>query len=84
MKYLNFEQLERLNATAIRCGYNRALILDRLLINKNDKYPIPVSIMVDDGITIRCHIILNAEPAIAILDIEVGEFNKLPVANLKH
>ena len=81
-KILTTEQLTRLNNKAVRQHQNRVLSKEFIdALDPEGVHLVATHMMVDDDGTIRCHILSKLvhtdDPSVAILDMEVGEFNKL-------
>lgn len=79
-KFLTYDLLKTLNASAIRDGLNRSLHFDNLPIAKSDVYPVSMSFAHNDT-EIRCKLVLNHHGDTAWLDIPIKAFNDLPEAN---
>lgn len=73
------DTLIRANRKAIAQHANYTLRPAKLKeLDANLFYPVTFHMMHGDGECIRCHIVINAEGQVVMLDVPIGIFNELP------
>ena len=76
-KFLTYTLFEQLNKKAVRQGLNRSVYFDRLPIDKDDKFPVSLSIIHNDS-EMRCEVVLNHDGDTAWLDMSLDDYKDLP------
>lgn len=79
LKYItDLQTLIRLNNAAIMAGRNRTLRPETITKYPEACYPISWSMLHNDMGEIRCKVVLNAEGAWALLDMDITTYEALP------